>query len=144
VFAAHFLGEANLIEARAAGTTEMVALDGLRLYAGPPPDGEERGVVVIRPELIRINSGRPLDNVVRGTVDDVLYVGHATRVTVTAGPHRFLAYVSGADAQGPPMAGEEVSVGWNADDSVVVRADQDIPTGSLSARRQEGSHAVIG
>jgi putative spermidine/putrescine transport system ATP-binding protein len=143
VFAAHFLGEANLIEARTDGAGEMVADGGLRLRAGSPPGGADRGVVVIRPERIRVNlAGDRLDNVVRGTVDDALYVGHATRVTVAVAGHRLLAYVSGVGGNGPPATGDEVTIGWNADDSVVVPASSDLPVAALSVRRREGSRAL--
>ena len=113
-FVAGFVGTANLVAAD----------DSARLF-GPA------AVHSIRPERIRVTDGE--DAMVRGTVDDVLYLGAEWRVRVALdGGGRLVAAVPSDRAVAP---GARVGLVWTADavrrvadtGDVVERADVDMP-----------------
>jgi iron(III) transport system ATP-binding protein len=105
---ARFLGDANILPARLAGDTADTRLGPLRLRSplagGPPRDG----VVVLRPEELRIvpaNGSGPANAIVTA----VEYFGHDARVKLTcdhpAGEFALIARTTGIEA---PHVGERV------------------------------------
>jgi iron(III) transport system ATP-binding protein len=105
---ARFLGDANILPARLAGETADTRLGRLRLRS-PLAEGAPRdGVVVLRPEELRLapaNGSRPANALVTG----VEYFGHDARVALTcehpAGAFALLARTRGSEA---PHVGERV------------------------------------
>jgi putative spermidine/putrescine transport system ATP-binding protein len=92
-FVAEFLGESNLFDGNVshAGANSEVANGGVRLggrRAGVTNGAP--GTLAIRPERTRLDTAAPgaVDNVVRGTVRDIVYLGSLSKVVVDleAGP----------------------------------------------------------
>jgi iron(III) transport system ATP-binding protein len=74
---ASFLGAANLIEARFEDGWAHTVLGQLQLRPDPArAPGLERGVVIVRPEQLRVSSGEQRGDGLPGTVEQCLYYGH--------------------------------------------------------------------
>ncbi len=74
---ASFLGAANLIEARFEDGWAHTMLGRLQLRPDPArAPGLEHGVVIVRPEQLRVSSGAPSGEGLPGTVEQCLYYGH--------------------------------------------------------------------
>jgi iron(III) transport system ATP-binding protein len=75
---ASFLGAANLIEARFEDGWAHTMLGQLQLRPDPArAPGLERGVVIVRPEQLRVSTGeQPSGDGLPGTVEQCLYYGH--------------------------------------------------------------------
>ncbi|MBD9724317.1 ABC transporter ATP-binding protein [Streptomyces caniscabiei] len=78
---AGFVGDAVLLHATVgdSGTTATTPLGTVPLVA--PPNGQHAGTVVLRPEQLRLTDPGAAGTV-RGTVTDVCFYGHDTKVTV--------------------------------------------------------------
>jgi len=130
-FVATFLGESSLLEgiARHAGDGwELEQAGGGRLRLPPHPSLVEGGRVrvAIRPERLSLaDSGAPAgnENRVLGTVEEVVYVGDAWRIHLTAGSgNAVLATLS--SSQGPRAMslkrGDSVEVRWLPEDTRIL------------------------
>ena len=74
---ASFLGAANLIEARFADGWAHTMLGQLQLRPDPArAPGLEHGVVIVRPEQLRVSSDGQSGDGLPGTVEQCLYYGH--------------------------------------------------------------------
>jgi iron(III) transport system ATP-binding protein len=74
---AGFLGAANLIEARFEDGWAHTVLGQLQLRPDPTrAPGLEHGVVIVRPEQLRVSSGGQPGDGLPGTVEQCLYYGH--------------------------------------------------------------------
>ena len=90
-FVADFLGVRNLVEATVVSVDGRVA--ALRTAGGVAFRAAEDGgfrpgaavLVGIRPERVRMDGGREGDNVLRGTLDDEIYLGDRTDWRVRTG-----------------------------------------------------------
>src|SRR6185295_3064289 len=122
-FVADFVGESNLIRGRlmadAAGKPFALIDGGTRI--GVPSSafalGSEVGVLV-RPERPRLLAdGQSADNVVRGRIVEVIYVGESVkyRVRIDA-THELLVRWPFRERGGTLIAGDEVTVGWSVSD----------------------------
>jgi putative spermidine/putrescine transport system ATP-binding protein len=119
-FVAEFIGEASFLD----GTVEDG--NGLRL-----PDGQtirfrrkanrnvEHTTVMIRPEAVKILDAMSEDqNILSATVEDVVYLGPATRYLVrTPGNQCLLIKVPMSSQMPEYRAGDRVSLGWHSDDT---------------------------
>jgi iron(III) transport system ATP-binding protein len=103
-----FLGEANILPARIDGSRADTRLGSLLVRARPPGDKPRDGVVVVRPEELRLaaanGNGPP-----NALVTAVEYYGHDARVELTCshpeGEFKLIARTNGADA---PDVGQRV------------------------------------
>jgi iron(III) transport system ATP-binding protein len=74
---ASFLGVANLLEARFDGETAHTPLGQLQLTADRDrPPGRKHGVVIVRPEQLRVSSGGDDEPGMPGTIEQCRYYGH--------------------------------------------------------------------
>ena len=126
-FVADFVGESNLFRGRllADDTGKAFALmdGGVRMAVSPSSFalGSEVGVLV-RPERPRLLSeGQPADNVVRGRIIEVVYVGESVkyRLRVDA-THELLVRWPFRERGGTLAAGDDITVGWSVGDMHLV------------------------
>jgi putative spermidine/putrescine transport system ATP-binding protein len=127
-FVANFVGPINEL-----GLSRIETVDGRRraLAAGVLavwlPDlasqsGSGPASLILRPEALRVASGElGAENLYAGEVEDVIYLGGSCECRVRIGALRLSAMMPSA-AAGRLRAGEAVSVGWDANDGVVVNA----------------------
>lgn len=126
-FVAGFIGEANIL----GGTVQNVERDGVvikheSISIVAPGFGLGPGdnvAISIRPEKVRVGSeAERCINVFEGKVVDEVYVGLASKVVIQLdqGP-RIIANVQIADIGKAPQVGSRMRVGWNPQNSVVVR-----------------------
>ena len=126
LFAARFLGEANLFCGRAAGDGVIVAEDGLRLAVAEPErvPRDADAWVCVRPERIEIaadeHEGEARVNRARGTVTKVIFLGSLVRYTVAAVGREILVERPAGDGMPPFREGDRVTVTWKADAGVLV------------------------
>jgi ABC-type Fe3+/spermidine/putrescine transport system ATPase subunit len=131
LFAATFLGEANLFEAAA------VTRDGEHVHAdaggvrfamrsgGATPDGA--GTVCLRPERIVVTAatdgGAPGANAAAGTVERVTFLGPLVRYAVRVGDREVLVERPAGEGAPPHAAGDAVELRWDDEAAVLVAAD---------------------
>lgn len=127
LFAADFLGEANLLSGRIAeaSTTPVVDLgEGLRIRCvGDHTFAQGEQVrVMVRPESITLlGDGQQADNSVSARVRDVVMSGATTKVFLTAssGFDLFATVLTNSSAA-QVAKGAEVSLGWSTEAAVVL------------------------
>jgi putative spermidine/putrescine transport system ATP-binding protein len=125
-FVANFVGPINEF-----GLSRIETVDGRRraLAADVLPvwlpdlgiaSGRDAATLILRPEALRVAAGKiGTENRYRAEVEDVIYLGGNSECRVKVGKLRLSAVMpSAAAAQLRP--GEEVSVGWDANDGVVI------------------------
>jgi putative spermidine/putrescine transport system ATP-binding protein len=127
-FVANFVGPINEL-----GLSSIETVDGRKraLAAGILPvwlpeleskSGSAPASLILRPEALRIAVGAlSADNLYPGEIEDVVYLGGNCECRVKIGALRLSATVPSA-AAGGLRPGEAVSIGWNANDGVVVDA----------------------
>jgi spermidine/putrescine ABC transporter ATP-binding subunit len=134
-FVADFVGESNLFRGRLgadeAGQPFALLKSGSRLAVPKSSfaDGNEVGVLV-RPERPRlIAEGQPADNIVRGRVVEVIYVGESVkyRLRIDAAQDLLVRWPF-RERGGTLAAGDDVTVGWNVSDVHLVA----VPTGEAA------------
>lgn len=131
VFVADFLGKSNflrgVVEARTASGFVMakgetkVRVDA---QANQAPAVGTTVTVALRPEAICIAPKASDANLLRGTVQDVSYVGTSFRLLVDTGDFGPIAIVMPAGPSGPPEAGREIEMAWAPEAGMVVSEDQ--------------------
>jgi len=122
-FVANFVGPINELPLSGIET-----VDGRRraLAAGTLPVWLPRlgagAILVLRPEALRIATGEiAAENRCSGEVEDVVYLGGSCECRVRVGALRLAAVLSSLDGT-RLRRGERVSVGWDAEDGVIVDA----------------------
>src|SRR5690606_30427471 len=88
VFAAEFVGQANLVSGRIAGPNgTLTGEDGLEIhFQGGSTATGDTGTAVIRPERIRVSIGKPDGpNVFSGVVVSSAYLGNLGEYVVRTG-----------------------------------------------------------
>ncbi|MBX6320263.1 MAG: ABC transporter ATP-binding protein [Rhodospirillaceae bacterium] len=128
-FVAGFFGDNNLIEGTVAGRARAkLVLDttlGRLAVPGEAATGT-RALVAVRPESVRLlagDGGPGIDIVLRGTVEEVTFVGASSQVAVRVGEGTgALIRLKLQSAPGPdPVApGAAVTIGWAAQDAALV------------------------
>ena len=126
-FVADFVGESNLFRGRLAAddTGRPVALIDSGAQIRVPKSsfalGSEVGVLV-RPERPRlIADGQQADNVVRGRVVEVIYVGESVKYRLRLdAAHDLVVRWPFRERGGALGAGDDVTVGWNVSDMHLV------------------------
>jgi spermidine/putrescine transport system ATP-binding protein len=137
-FVASFIGASNILRGRLEHGT--VALPGgTRLPLAEVEHvarGGEDVVVSIRPEKVTV--GRELGTEqsvsIRGTIVDVVYLGATSHVTVDCAEGLHLLSVMfhpGGVGANQLARGDEVSVGWRAEDALILRGGSVAPQTSV-------------
>jgi putative spermidine/putrescine transport system ATP-binding protein len=135
VFAADFLGESNILEATVAladgACTVLAGVAGatIRAPAHPGVKAGDRVRFMVRPERLGVLDGTATaDNVLQGTLRDIILVGGVTRYYVVLDDGRTVSatrLTAGPAGGGAP--GTVVRLGWAVESSVL------LPDGSASA-----------
>ena len=85
--------------------------------------GRDHVSLVLRPEALRVATGEiGTDNCYQGEVEDIVYLGGNSECRLRVGALRLSALLPSA-AAARLRPGEQVSVGWNANDGVVIGGD---------------------
>jgi spermidine/putrescine ABC transporter ATP-binding subunit len=128
-FVANFIGESNLLAGRLErhdSRSYLVTDDGWRIAV---PDPEDIGpgqpiTVALRPERIVIAEERG-DNRVEGVIEEVIYVGEATKFRIRVGNDRYLTVKQPSRLETMRwQRGDRVTLSWRREDAVVVRAQR--------------------
>jgi putative spermidine/putrescine transport system ATP-binding protein len=123
-FVAQFIGENNRLHGRIRaidGDLCRVELDGgeqVTALAGRPPTVDQPTMLSLRPERVLINPpAGSVSNALSGRIEELIYVGDHIRVRMAiAGSADFIVKVPNK-LDAPPLAlGDEVTVGWTAED----------------------------
>jgi len=128
-FVANFIGESNLLTGqleRRDGRSYLVTSDGLRIVLPATEDigAGESVTVALRPERIVIAEDRG-ENRFEGIIEEVIYVGEATKFRVRIGDERFLTVKQPSRLETMQWRrGDRVTLGWRAEDAVVLRSDR--------------------
>jgi putative spermidine/putrescine transport system ATP-binding protein len=108
-FVADFIGESNILP-----------LDQLPAHAA---GGVAGAWLVVRPEAVRFAGPSPLDCVLDGTVEEMIYVGDTTRYKVRIADDLIVtAKLQNRSGEVRATPGERCSLGWQRDDAIVVDA----------------------
>ncbi len=131
LFAATFLGEANLFEAADVtrdGDRVLAEAGGIRFAmrsGGGTPDGAR--TVCLRPERIVVSAaggGAATDvNVAAGTVERVTFLGPLVRYAVRVGDREVLVERPAGEGAPPHDEGDAVELRWDDEAAVLVAAD---------------------
>ncbi|KRQ08977.1 ABC transporter ATP-binding protein [Bradyrhizobium manausense] len=122
LFAANFLGEANILKAsRRSGEKEVTAAGTTIRIGSSPPAVEAALLLLIRPECFSLESSGPSSNCLTGKLVDVTMLGPLTRLDVVCeGGTPILAKVPTSRAVTRLSAGQDVALYVAADDVIVV------------------------
>ena len=122
LFVASFVGENNILKGTALATAGgyVIRVDTLGAIKAEPVDAAAGApaAAAIRPEAITINgTAGPHDNVVAGTVRDVIYHGDHTRALVTVGAAiEIMVKIPKSTAPAVLEPGASVQLCWSARD----------------------------
>ncbi len=121
-FVAQFMGEVNTLEVEAAGPTTVRTLqDGKEFTVPELPAGFSKGFLIIRPEVMKIGpDAAQAGNAVTGRLFNDYALGSRIQYQVRSdnGTHWLVERL-----QDEPFRGaldSEVTLGWRAEDSIVV------------------------
>jgi putative spermidine/putrescine transport system ATP-binding protein len=125
-FVSDFIGDSNLFEARDSerrgDRLQLRTVDDLTLIA--PFDtvaSTARIAIAVRPEKVRVD-GEPRDNQLAGAVESVAFLGGSILYRVALPNRRLILAVTPNDGgQALHAAGDSVTVGWDADDAVLLK-----------------------
>jgi len=120
-FVSEFMGEVNVIDVRVDSDGRLVSSSVAGRFAPPPlPPGFTAGYLVVRPELMRFLVGvDQADNHLVGRIYNEYALGSRVQYQVRVGEQVFVVETLRQQV----FAGrrdDEVVIGWNASDSVVV------------------------
>jgi len=120
-FAADFLGESNIMAARAEGDVLRLASGAAIRAEAAPAAGDV--TVVVRPENLRLLApGETAENVLEGTLRDFVFVGGVSRsfISLPGGGELVVKQLTRRGDQGP-APGAPVRAGWDAAHTIVLR-----------------------
>ena len=121
-FVADFIGETNLVRGRYTEENGRATVEsnGLTFAVRPEPDASGDIVFALRPEKIRLGAEEgEFDNVHDGTIVDSIYKGNVGKFAVSLENGQQLTIdVQMTDQSRYLSNGEEVSIGWPAEDTV--------------------------
>jgi len=125
-FVADFIGESNFLSGRIEpgdGRFFLVMPDGWRVVipASDSVQPGEQASIALRPERIVIGDGSG-DNVVNGRIEEIIYVGEATKFRVVLEQGHWLTVKQPSRLETMRWRrGDRVRLSWNAADAVLVR-----------------------
>jgi putative spermidine/putrescine transport system ATP-binding protein len=123
-FVASFVGTLNILRARVLdGASGKVAIDGQEVFAAaaiPAGSAGDMRSVALRPEAVVLDEGRGARNQLRGTIEEVSFLGSVVRVRV-----RFTESAVSLDTFNnpnapPPERGQPVAVSFAREDLLVL------------------------
>ena len=120
-FVSEFMGEVNVIDIRAGTNGKVIADSPAGEFTAPPTSaGLAAGHLVVRPEFMRFLE-RPSDaeNHLRGRLYNEYALGSRIQYQVRVGDHVFIVEKLRQQAYGGRLD-DEVLIGWDARDSVLV------------------------
>ena len=120
-FVASFIGTLNILKARvtdARAGAILIAGQAARLGRRiPDPDGADCAVA-LRPEAVSLHDPGDGCNRLRGTIEDVAFLGAVVRIRVGVGSDRIMIDRFNSPGLPPPRPGEEVTLHFAPDDLV--------------------------
>ncbi len=133
-FVAAFIGDTNFIDGKITGSIDgrfsRCGVDGLGMIVidnDKPVHTGDRVHLSLRPEKIMVSCTRPpeapLQNMVQGKIEDVIYFGSHTRYWARCGGWRLCAEVQHRNFlldETPPKWGDEVWLRWHANDGFLL------------------------
>ncbi|MCA9972563.1 MAG: ABC transporter ATP-binding protein, partial [Anaerolineales bacterium] len=127
-FVADFIGETNFLRGEVAALTAeraalAVATDTVWSAPNQALEVGQPVTLLVRPEKVYLarDARRPSQETLRGTVDQVVYLGTDTRYTVRLqGGQSLVALARNLNGDGPLRQGEPVHVYWHATDARVL------------------------
>lgn len=128
-FVAQFIGENNklsgTIDHIENGMCAMTLADGTKLTAEAVNIGAvgSKSTISLRPERIEISPDAQRENLVEGTVKEVLYLGDHLRIVMSvAGNDEFIVKVPNGGRKPAPVEGQKYQIGWSAIDAKALDA----------------------
>lgn len=133
-FVAAFIGDTNFLDGKITGPIDgrcsRCEVEGLGIIAirhDKPVKPGGKAHLSLRPEKLMVSRGKPaaapLENLVPGTVEDVIYFGSHTRYGVRCGGWRLWAEVQHRNFrldEPPPEWGDPVWLRWHANDGFLL------------------------
>ena len=123
-FVAEFIGENNRFSGEVTeilnGKCKVKLDSGIEIMANPirVKSKGEKTIVSLRPERAIINPENNMDNKHKGKIEEVIYHGDHTRVRLNLlGNNEFILKVPNSSARMDIKLGNEISIGWNSQDS---------------------------
>jgi putative spermidine/putrescine transport system ATP-binding protein len=126
VFAANFLGDSNIFAARVADPgppTQFTLTAGEPVQACAANGGVKDELIhlLVRPESLRLlAAGEAATNHLCGKLEDVIMLGDVTRYFVRLADGSRVSAKRLTVAAPPPPKGSPVTLGWSAEDTVVL------------------------
>ncbi len=119
-FVSEFMGDVNIIRVDGAGDGMLRAADFDAIFRAPPTNGAGGGHLVIRPEFVRFLTDRSeADNAVTGRLYNEYALGSRIQYQVRVGEQVFMVEKLRQQAYGGRID-DEVTIGWDAKDSILV------------------------
>lgn len=122
-FVAQFIGENNkltgTIASKDGSACEVKLADGTLLKADAVNVGAvgDKTTLSLRPERIEIYNNADLDNLIEGTIKEILYLGDHLRVVMdVAGNDDFIVKVRNKSSGWDISEGQKIKIGWSAED----------------------------
>ncbi|MEP2981205.1 MAG: ABC transporter ATP-binding protein [Lentilitoribacter sp.] len=122
-FVAQFIGENNkltgTIASKDGSACEVKLSDGTILKADAVNIGDvgDKTTLSLRPERIEIYNNADLDNLIEGTIKEILYLGDHLRVVMdVAGNDEFIVKVRNKASGWDISEGQKIKIGWSAED----------------------------
>ncbi|MFQ5914804.1 MAG: ABC transporter ATP-binding protein [Nitrospinota bacterium] len=133
-FVANFIGEINALEGTIvgcgeSGMTEIRFTDKFSAHVQGPGWAQpgQKVYYFVRPENVRVNVPRGNLNQIEGTVRNVVYLGHISRVNVEAEGELFLRAEMGNQARmSTPEPGEPVTLSWEVSEGYLLRSTENL------------------
>ena len=123
-FVAQFIGENNKLSgkvtARNGELCTVVLDDGSQVQAEAVNIGDvgSRSTISLRPERIELEPLTERDNILKGVVKEVIYLGDHLRIIMTvANNDEFIVKVPNGGRKTTPLEGEVYRLGWSATDA---------------------------
>jgi len=125
-FVASFVGTLSVMEALVVdGSAGRLRIDGQEVAAtraaGRARSGETRSVA-LRPEAVTLGAPGEGRNRMRGTIEDVAFLGSVVRIRVRFGESALSLDTFNSPGSPPPAKGAEVTVGFGRDDLLLLEA----------------------
>lgn len=120
-FVSQFMGEVNIVPVRRGANGRLESPEVWQALQGPAlPPGVEEGHLVIRPESMRfLTKPEEADNHVKGTLYNEYAMGSRVQYHVKLGERMYVVEKLREQAY-PGKINDEVLIGWDATDSVLV------------------------
>ena len=121
-FVSEFMGEVNVIEVKRGENGKLLSPSLGSSFTGPTlPAGFESGHLVVRPEFMHfVDDAATAENRLTGRLYNEYALGSRIQYQVRVGEHVFIVERLRQQASSAQLD-DEVSIGWDARDSILVR-----------------------